>query len=444
MKLRTKLLLTTALIFLLVFAVCIGGLLSCNVQNTKQLLTDNVVAEQGLIEAHFLRQMSGGDELPQGLAERSRAEYVFRRISLNLPTDAWYVLLREDEVLRNDSGVAITPAEQAVSGVMRLNGKQYCISKAPCTWNTSTYTIAVIRDVTEQMAGLYRRTVISAVFAFGLLLIGLSVLFRMIRRTLRPIQDLETGAKAISEGDYGKRIGIRRRDEFGALSESFNRMAEAVQTHVEQVERKEQEQRMLLRAISHETRTPVTAISGFAWALTNGSINEAERQEAARYILEESMRLERLSSKLTELITIHNYQIKKKPVDLPALARKLQAILPDCPALSVEADGSVFGDADLLLSFLTNVCENARKAHASKIYVRLCPACFEIKDDGDGIPASALPYVTEPMYQADPSRHEGFGLGLSLCRSIAVLHGGSLQIESAEGRGTTVLLILPA
>ena len=209
MKLRTKLLLTTALIFLLVFAVCIGGLLSCNVQNTKQLLTDNVVAEQGLIEAHFLRQMSGGDELPQGLAERSRAEYVFRRISLNLPTDAWYVLLREDEVLRNDSGVAITPAEQAVSGVMRLNGKQYCISKAPCTWNTSTYTIAVIRDVTEQMAGLYRRTVISAVFAFGLLLIGLSVLFRMIRRTLRPIQDLETGAKAISEGDYGAKSRSR-------------------------------------------------------------------------------------------------------------------------------------------------------------------------------------------------------------------------------------------
>ena len=274
MKLRTKLLLTTALIFLLVFAVCIGGLLSCNVQNTKQLLTDNVVAEQGLIEAHFLRQMSGGDELPQGLVERSRAEYVFRRISLNLPTDAWYVLLREDEVLRNDSGVAITPAEQAVSGVMRLNGKQYCISKAPCTWNTSTYTIAVIRDVTEQMAGLYRRTVISAAFASGLLLIGLAVLFRMIRRTLRPIQDLEAGAKAISEGDYGKRIGIRRRDEFGALSESFNRMVEAVQTHVEQVERKEQEQRMLLRAISHETRTPVTAISGFAWALTNGSIHE--------------------------------------------------------------------------------------------------------------------------------------------------------------------------
>lgn len=114
------------------------------------------------------------------------------------------------------------------------------------------------------------------------------------------------------------------------------------------------------------------------------------------------------------------------------------------PVLSVEADGGVFGDADLLLSFLTNVCENARKAHASRIYVRLCPACFEIKDDGDGIPASALPYVTEPMYQADPSRHEGFGLGLSLCRSIAVLHGGSLQIESAEGRGTTVILILPA
>lgn len=71
MKLRTKLLLTTALIFLLVFAVCIGGLLSCNVQNTKQLLTDNVVAEQGLIEAHFLRQMSGGNELPQGLADKA-------------------------------------------------------------------------------------------------------------------------------------------------------------------------------------------------------------------------------------------------------------------------------------------------------------------------------------------------------------------------------------
>ena len=440
MKLRTKLVLTTALIFLMVFAVCIGGLLSANVQNTKQLLRDNAATERGLIEAHFLRQMSGGDELPRGLAERSRAEYVFRRISLSLPTDAWYVLLRENEVLRNDSGVTVTPSEQAASGIISLDGRQYCISKAPCACNTSTYTIAVIRDVTGQMEDIYRRTVISAVFAVGLLLIGLVGLFLLIRRALRPIQDLEAGAKAISEGDYDKRIGVRRRDELGALSESFDRMADAVQTHVEQIERKEQEQRMLLRAVSHETRTPVTAISGFAWALNNASLSEAERQEAARYILEESLRLERLSSKLTELITTQNYRIEKKPVDLRRLAEKLAALLPDLPGLSVSAEGSVSGDADLLLSFLTNVCENARKAHASEISVRLCPACFEIRDDGDGIPASALPHVTEPMYQADPARHEGFGLGLSLCRTIAELHGGELRIESTEGSGTVVTL----
>lgn len=264
MKLRTKLLLTTALIFLLVFALCIGGLLSANIQNMTQLLTDNVAAERSLIEAHFLRQMNGGDELPHGLAERSRAEYVFRRISLSLPTDAWYVLLREGEVLQNNSGVTVSPAEQEISGMIHLGGKQYCLSKAPCHCNTSTYTIAVIRDVTEQMEGLSHRTLLSAVLAVGLLLIGVGILFLLIHRALRPIHDLDAGARAISEGNYSKRIRIHRRDELGALSDSFDHMAEAVQAHVEQVERKEAEQRMLLRAISHETRTPVTAISGFA------------------------------------------------------------------------------------------------------------------------------------------------------------------------------------
>lgn len=174
--------------------------------------------------------------------------------------------------------------------------------------------------------------------------------------------------------------------------------------------------------------------------MNNGSLSEAERQEAAQYILEESLRLERLSSKLTELITVQNYHIEKKPVNLAYLAQKLPALLPDLPGLSVNAEGSVPGDADLLLSFLTNVCENARKAHASNISVQLCPAFFEIRDDGDGIPATALPHVTDPMYQADPSRHEGFGLGLSLCRTIAELHGGEFRIESLEGKGTVVNL----
>ncbi|MBO4211156.1 MAG: HAMP domain-containing histidine kinase [Oscillospiraceae bacterium] len=440
MKLKSKLLLATTLIFLLVFTVCIGALLLQAVQSTTKLLTDNVASEQKLIEAHFLRQMHSGDEIPQGLAERSRAEYVFRRISLTLPTDAWYILLRDGEVLQNDSGVSVSPAEASVSGIIQLEGKQYCLSKAPCPFGMSVYTVAVIRDVSEQMDTLYHRTLRGVGFALFLLLTGLAVLYLIIRNALGPIRSLEEGAKAISEGNYEKRIGIRRRDELGTLSDSFDHMAEAVQIHVEQVEQKEQEQRMLLRAISHETRTPVTAISGFAYAMNNANLSEAERQEAARYIMEESLRLERLTSKLTELIIVRNDQIEKKPVYLPDLAKKLQAILPDSPSMFVEADGIVFGDADLLLSFLTNICDNARKAHASRISVRLCPDFFRIEDDGDGIPSSALPHVTEPMFQADPSRHEGFGLGLSLCRTIAELHSGELQVQSSEGKGTTVTL----
>ena len=155
MKLKSKLLLATTLLFLLVFTVCIGALLLQAVQSTTKLLTDNVVSEQKLIEAHFLRQMQSADEIPQGLAERSRAEYVFRRISLSLPTDAWYVLLRDGEALQNDSGVTVSPADVAASGIIRLESRQYCLSKAPCSFGTSVYTIWIRGFDSQTVAEVY-------------------------------------------------------------------------------------------------------------------------------------------------------------------------------------------------------------------------------------------------------------------------------------------------
>ena len=443
MKLRTKLLLPAALLFLLIFTLSVGGMLLGSVRSAKALLTDTTGSECRLAAAHFRRQMEDGREL-RGLSERSRAEFVFRQISLNQPTEASFVLLRADEILQNDSGVSVTPTAKETAGMLRVGGVSYCLAKTPCTIGASDYTVAVVRNTTRQMDAIRTRSLRAAVLALGLLFAGLAGLLVLIRFVLRPIPALADGAAAIADGDYGRRIPIKSRDELGALSAGFNRMAEAVQTHVRQVEQKEKEQRLLLRAIWHETRTPVTAISGFAYALRHAELTAQEQDEALDFIAEESLRLERLTVKLTELITASSCKAEKKPVALEPLAERLSALLPDLPGLSIQASGTASGDADLLLSFLTNVCDNARKAHAASIQVELSPTCFRVTDDGDGIPASALPHVTEPMFQADPSRHTGFGLGLSLCRSIAVLHGGSLQIESAEGRGTTVRLILPA
>ena len=325
-----------------------------------------------------------------------------------------------------------------------LDGKEYCVVGRRFPYYEETYTVSVVRDVTEHMSQVRRLELTCILISSAVILIAGLTLAVFLATQLRPLGSLQKSAAAIAAGDYRCRAEVVRQDELGIVSESFNHMAEAVQSHVAAVEATSQERNTLLHALSHEMRTPVTAISGYAYALTHMRMNEEQQEEALGFVESESRRLERLYTKLTELITVTDLDVPLCPIFPKEYQSHILAILGPMSEkhgiqLEVALGNRTFlGDADLLTMFLTNLYDNARKAQASTLKIKFADGVLSVKDNGCGIPKEIQDKIMEPFYQGDASRNqEGYGLGLSLCRRIAQIHGSDLQVESVTGKGCT-------
>lgn len=225
----------------------------------------------------------------------------------------------------------------------------------------------------------------------------------LARRLTRPLAVLTDAGAQIAAGDYARRTDLHTGDEIEALSRSFDKMADAVQEKIADL--------------------------------------EADVQ-----------RLEALSRKLLALLGLNEEGVELTAVPLPALWPRLHAACPDVTLRTPAAAPTVRGDADLLLDLLCNLVQNAAKASAPGAPVLvLCAQAGDavtltVADRGCGIPPELIPRVTEPFFMVDKSRARrqgGSGLGLALCQRIAAAHGSALRIESEPGRGTRVSVTLP-
>ena len=222
--------------------------------------------------------------------------------------------------------------------------------------------------------------------------------------------------------------------------------------------RQDESRARFVAAFTHELKTPMTAILGYADLLRSGEQPADVRQLAADYIYHESARLETLSR---ELLTLLGLEQGPPPAQKPEpvsgifadAVRSLPAPAPVQVVQSCPPGAAVCANRALLADLVRNLLLNAAAANPADGCVRLtCAArgdCWRITvaDRGRGIPPGDLPHVTEPFYMADKSRTRargGSGMGLSLCAAIAAAHGTALHIESEPGRGTAVWLELPA
>jgi len=278
--------------------------------------------------------------------------------------------------------------------------------------------------------------------------VGLGLTVFLVRRSLRPLRRLQTAAASIAAGDYARRAEARAPDEVGALAESFNHMAEAVQRHVDELTATARRQQLFIGAVTHEFKTPLTGILLNADTLQNTYMSEDERARALRGIETQGRWLERLVQKMLRLLTVSR---EIQPAEFPAeeLLERVRAstgaaLREKGLRLNISCEArTVNGDMDLLQSALVNLVDNAAKASdaGQEIALRAYGNTLEVSDRGKGIPADALEHVTEPFFTADKSRSKkqgGAGLGLALVREIAQAHNARLEVESAEGVGTTV------
>jgi signal transduction histidine kinase len=289
----------------------------------------------------------------------------------------------------------------------------------------------------------------------GLAALGLSiVLSYMIARWIaRPLDRMAQAARAVSAGDYKRDLNTTGPREVASLAIAFNEM-------IQQVEGSQQSQRDFVANVSHELKTPLTSIQGFAQAILDGTADDTtSKQHAAQVIYDESDRLRRLVEELLDFARIDAGQIdfRRDRVDLKAIianvserlslrAREagieLHDLLPQLPPL--------VGDGDRLAQVFMNLVDNAIVHSKAGGRVRILGEASQgwvtvhVEDAGSGIPPDELSRIFERFYQLDKARSSrGVGLGLAISREIIRSHQGELKAASEVGRGSRFTVRLP-
>lgn len=294
-----------------------------------------------------------------------------------------------------------------------------------------------------------------------LLLLGGVCIYLLSRYITRPINSLGRTAKQIADGDYALRSGKQGTDEIGLLAQDFDRMADKLVKQMEEKALEAKQKEDFTAAFAHELKTPLTSIIGYADMMNTMKMSEEERAEATYYIYSQGKRLESLSHKLLDLVSMDKNPISLKPIQMKELEENVRAtVRPVWEEKGihgkVEMDrGVIYGDRDLLLSLFYNLLDNARKAtdKGDKGFVllkgtSLHDGSYEVKvvDNGRGIPKEEISRITEAFYMVDKSRSRregGAGIGMALCQKIIKLHGATLQIDSRLGEGTVMKVVFP-
>lgn len=275
----------------------------------------------------------------------------------------------------------------------------------------------------------------------------------------KPVRRLSDATKAISEGDYSHRVDTVTNDELGQLTKAYNSMADTIQEKIGDLERSVQSKEDFIAAFAHETKTPITGIIGYADLIYQGKLHDKDIKDAAGTIMSEGERLQALSNKLLELSELNRGEstLMKEEISTSDLEKDLSDLMKieaDKRGVDISyqlEDGYFWADYDLIRSVLINLMENSMKAEAKNISVSGVQGegdsyTLKVSDDGMGIPKDKVSRVKEAFYMVDKSRsraEHGAGLGLSLCDRIVKLHGGALDIESEEGKGTTIAILIP-
>lgn len=262
----------------------------------------------------------------------------------------------------------------------------------------------------------------------------------------RPLKQLSQAARQMAQGEYDTPVTIRRKDELGVLSQDFNQMAQ-------EVKRSAQLQRELLANVSHDLRTPLTLIKGYAETVRDLTGDDPQRRSAQLdIIIQETDRLSALVNSVMDLSKVSSGSEKPKltQFDMSQLCQQVaQTYQAVCQQngweLVVEADTPclVTADRDMMERVLHNLLGNASHhlGEDKKFFLRVIPTpqgCrVEVEDHGPGVDAQDLPHIFDRYYRSRSDKGKvGTGLGLPITKAILQGHGFRFGVDSTLGKGT--------
>lgn len=293
-----------------------------------------------------------------------------------------------------------------------------------------------------------------------LLVLAICSIFLYIISThlTRPLEQLNEVTDTIAQGNYEIRADISSDDEIGMLVEKFNNMTIAISQHIEELNLMVKQREQFVADFTHEIKTPMTTIIGYADTLRSKELTEERKKLAYQYIYSEGKRLENMSMKLFDLIYLKDNNLVRSEIATSNMAKEIaesmQPILDHKEIhLHTEVESAViYGDLELLKTVFINLIDNARKAspEQSTIWLRGFSTkntyVFQVEDHGCGMDEETKQHICDEFYMADKSRSRaegGAGLGMSLASLIVLRHDASMNVESEIGKGSVITITLP-
>lgn len=281
--------------------------------------------------------------------------------------------------------------------------------------------------------------------------IGGIALVYIIKFVSTPIEEISRMTQKVAKGDFSVKLDIHRQDEIGILADNFVKM-------VKELDGMEYMRKDFMSNVSHELKTPIAAISGFAEILYDGNLTQEEQKEYLSYLMNETERLNRLTGNMLRMSRLDNQNLLTNwtKFALDELIRKTILLLQDnWEAKSIDfnlelKECNYEGDEDLIRQVLINLIENAIKFSENNSVIKIWEESTKdtvnvyIEDEGIGIKVDDIPKIFDKFYQCDVShKNEGNGLGLSIVKRILWLMKGSITCESTVGVGTRFIVRLP-
>ena len=315
-----------------------------------------------------------------------------------------------------------------------------------------------VRSLNGEMFGLILEALVLG------LVISVLLSFLLAKTMVNPLQRLTNGIEEVARGDFSRKLEVTSSDEIGQLTESFNAMAQQLETNIAELERAEQMRKDFVANVSHELRTPLTNIKSYAETLADG-VGELPAEMEQRFlgvILNES---DRMTHILQDLLTLSRFDSGRSELRLTrfpfaqAVDDTYQAILMDAQnhAHTVELKlppdlPQVRADRERIMQVMMNIVSNAIKYTPDEGRIVLSAGragdrvWMEVDDNGIGIPAGDRGRIFERFYRVDKARSRqsgGTGLGLSIAQEIMHRHEGSLYLVDKEEPGLTIRMELP-
>ena len=282
--------------------------------------------------------------------------------------------------------------------------------------------------------------------ALAVLILSAFVSLLVTKWQVAPLRQMASAAIRLGKGNFDVRVDTNRRDDIGELADAFNKMAASL-------EKAEKSRREFVANVSHELKTPMTTISGFADGMLDGTIPPEQHEHYLAIISDETRRLARLVRRMLDISRMQSVdpvKLANSAFDVTEVVRQtllsLEGKINDKglevePQLPEEAV-MVRGEADDIAQVLYNITDNAVKFARSgsvlklAVWKRDAKAYVSVKDQGETIPPDDLPLIFDRFHKSDRSRsmdRDGVGLGLYIVKTILTGYGEDISVRSSDG-----------